>query len=135
MAKGDGAALLKWFDSKVDNLSANLRETGKNITDDIRDTTKEFISQRPSEKSGKPGRIDTGKMIDSVSSEEVKYTKNDMEFRAGYKDGPPWAKFQELGFEHWISGEDIAGTYALTDAEDLAKQELPRRIRRAVNDA
>lgn len=135
MASGDGAALMAWFDRKVNRLGSNLRETGRNITDDIRDTTREFISQRPSAKSGKPGRIDTGEMIDSVSSGEVRYSRDDMEFRAGYKNGPPWTPFQESGFNHWLSGEHIAGTYALTDAEDLSKKELPTRIRRAVDSA
>lgn len=135
MASGEGAAMLAWFDRKVKNMSENLRDAGKDLTDDIADTTKEFISQRPSEKSGKPGRIDTGKMIDSVDSREVSYAPTRMEFEAGYLDSPYWTLFQEAGFDHWITGDHIAGTYALHDAEDLAKAELPRRIKRAVEDA
>ena len=134
MASGDGAAMLAWFDRKVNALRQNLQEAGKDLSDDISDTTKEFIASRPSAKSGKAGRIDTGKMYDSVSAEQVSGSRDEWTFRAGYHNGPKWTPYQEAGFDHNWSGEHIAGTYALHDAEDLAKAELPRRIKRAVMD-
>lgn len=129
-----GAQVMAWFEGKVRRLNDGKRNTAKELSKDGEELTKEFIATRGTAKSGKRGRIETGAMIDSVSSGTVKETEDEIVTRFGYEDSPFYTAFQEPGFTH-SSGVQVAGTYALSDAAEAIGIELKRDIGRVVRKA
>lgn len=123
---GNGQAMLAWFEAKVRNLTEGMKEAAVESGDEIRDLTRMHIETRGIKK---PGRIDTGAMLESVDSEVTKETATEIEVRAGYFDTPAWTFFQEPGTS------TIAPTYALTDAAEIVLPKLKKRIEEAGRDA
>jgi len=85
-----------------------------------RDLVREFISTRPSAKSGKRGRIETGAMLRGASYKKL--GKGSARF--GMKGGPEWSSYQENGFKHNFSGEWVEGMFAVADAFDIVGQDI-----------
>ena len=134
MASGDGAAFQAWFEHKVNNLSRNLTGVGKETTQEIKEDMQHFIATRPSEKSGKAGRIESGAMLRSVTQSQSKESKYEKDFEAGYNQTPEYTWYQDQGFDHVNAGH-VEGTYAIHDAADIAQMKLPDRVRKALGDA
>lgn len=124
--RGDAQAMLAWFEAKVRDLNRGMKEAAVESGDEIRDLTRMHIETRGIKK---PGRIDTGAMLESVDSEVTKETATEIEVRAGYFDTPEYTPFQELGTSL------IAPTYALTDAAEIVLPKLKKRIEEAGRDA
>lgn len=118
-------AVLAWFEANVRELNRNVRRAAEQSGEEIAELTREHIRTRGIKK---PGRIDTGAMLESVDSEVTKDTADEFEVRSGYKDSPEYVPFQELGTSL------IAPTYALTDAAEIVLPKLRRRIDEAVKD-
>lgn len=118
-------AVLAWFEANVRELNKNVRRAAEQSGDEIAELTREHIRTRGIKK---PGRIDTGAMLESVDSEVTKDTADEFEVRAGYKDSPEYTPYQELGTSL------IAPTYALTDAAEIVLPKLRKRIDGAVRD-
>ncbi len=123
MAEGFGPAVLAWFNAKVESLENGNREAAIEAGDEIRDTTKRYISTRGTAKSGKQGRIETGAMLNSVDSEVTTNLRREVEVRAGYHDAPFYTVFQELGTAR------IEAMYALTDAAEEVLPKLEKKLR------
>lgn len=118
-------AVLAWFEANVRELNKNVRRAAEQSGDEIAELTREHIRTRGIKK---PGRIDTGAMLESVDSEVTKDTTDEFEVRSGYKNTPDYTVFQELGTSL------IAPTYALTDAAEIVLPKLRKRIDEAVRD-
>lgn len=118
-------AVLAWFEANVKELNKNVRRAAEDSGEEIAELTREHIRTRGIKK---PGRIDTGAMLESVDSEVTKDTADEFEVRSGYKDTPAYTVFQESGTSL------IAPTYALTDAAEIVLPKLRKRIDEAVRD-
>lgn len=119
-----------WFEAKVNEMNrrnfASLRDAMK----DGEETTQTFIATRGTQKSGKQGRVDTGKMLDSVDSETALVSKDEAEGRFGWiKKTPYYAPYQEEGTK------TIPAMYALSDAAKIVIDELAKDIGKNVRDA
>jgi hypothetical protein len=119
-----------WFQAKVDELN---RRTFRALQENMKDgeeITQTFIATRGTRKSGKQGRIDTGKMLDSVGSDAKLEGRDEAVGRFGWLDKKPfYAEYQEAGTEY------IEPMYALSDAADIVKLQLIKDISDNVKDA
>lgn len=123
-------AFNSWFDAKVDNLN---RRTFRALDESMKEgeeTTQTFIATRGTSGTGKQGRVDTGKMLDSVGSEAKLLNDSEAEGRFGWLDeDPSYAKYQEAGTEF------IPPMLALSDAAEITIQELRKKLGDAIKDA
>lgn len=123
-------AFNSWFDRKVENLN---RRTFRALDESMKEgeeITQTFIATRGTSGTGKQGRVDTGKMLDSVGSEAKLLNKDEAEGRFGWLNEQPfYAKFQEPGTQY------IEPMYALSDAAEITIQELDRKIGDAIKGA
>ena len=84
----------------------------------------------PGRTTSDPGRVATGEMRDSVTG-VVKQFKDRVVGEVGWIDGSPaHARFQELGFRHWITGDAIEGMDSLREAEEQGTDELMSQLDR-----
>lgn len=125
----------------VKSMSRDIRSHRDGMSDALADAFAEeglkmgiqmqqYINTRPSEKSGKTGRVETGDMRDSVSVEEHR-GKTRTRVNVGYIIKPRWYMvYQEKGFEHHISNEWIKGTFAMADSYRNMRVRLNRKIRK-----
>lgn len=87
------------------------------------------IENSGTEKSGKRGRIKTGEMKSSVDTNVDVINDKRVEGTAGWLDGSPeYAKYQELGFNHWISGEFIVGMNSLLEGAAQGTEEAVKLL-------
>lgn len=78
------------------------------------------------------GRVETGKMRDSIDTEVSVERNSDVVGRVGWLTGTPeYAKYQELGFRHWITGEFISGMMATRDGAEQGTEELLSQLNKA----
>lgn len=68
-------------------------------------------------------RIESGKMIGSVSGEVLGSSSTEVTGRFGFKDTPYWTVYQEYGTQN------VEAMYALTDAAETVLGELEGKIR------
>lgn len=128
MVKGDDPGA--WFTAKVAELNRKNFRALDNAMRGGESVTKNLISTRGTPKSGKTGRIDTGKMRDSVDSETKLDNADEATGRFGWTaESPYYALYQEYGTS------TIPAMYALTDAAEIAKTQLLRDINNNVKDA
>ncbi len=89
----------------------------------------EKIRTRPSAKSGKQGRIETGAYLESFD-----YRVGDSSGNTGgeivQKDFQDYYEYQESGFTHAGSGEFIQGTQAILDSIPQIEKLLNENIRK-----
>lgn len=125
-----GPAANAWFEAKVNAITrGNFRALQENMKDG-EEITQTFIATRGTEKSGKQGRIDTGDMLDAVSSEAKLQNQDEAIGRFGWlKEKPFYAEYQEAGTRY------IAPMYALSDAAEIVKDQLLKDISDNVKDA
>lgn len=123
-----------WFERKVESLSREARDAVKDAGKSGENLTKHNIETRGTARSGKRGRVETGRMRDSVTS-SFSGNKYVSVSRFGWLEEEPfYAIFQELGFEH-RSGVQVEGMYALSDAGEEVWMDLQRDIDRIVKDS
>jgi hypothetical protein len=123
-------AFNSWFEGKVENLN---RRTFRALDESMKEgeeLTQAFIATRGTSGTGKQGRVDTGKMLDSVGSEAKLLNKDEAEGRFGWiGEEPFYAKYQELGTQY------IEPMNALSDAAEVTIQELRAKLGDAIKDA
>lgn len=124
------SAFKSWYELKVENLD---RRTFRALDESMKDgeeLTQTFIATRGTEKSGKQGRVDTGKMLESVTSETKLVSNDEAEGRFGWLGEQPfYAEYQEAGTS------TIAPMYALSDAAEVTIQELRAKLGDAIRGA
>lgn len=119
-----------WFEAKVNEMNRRNFASLRNAMKDGEEITQTFIATRGTEGTGKQGRIDTGKMLDSVDSETKLEGRDEAVGRFGWTDKTPfYAKYQEAGTKN------IAPMYALSDAAEIVIDELAKDIGKNVRDA
>lgn len=130
MAEDFGRAAGSWFEEKVRDLN---RKTFRALQENMKDgeeITQTFIATRGTPGTGKQGRVDTGKMLDSVSSQATLKNQDEAEGRFGWINKTPfYAEFQEAGTRY------IAPMYALSDAAEIVIKQLRQDIGEAVKEA
>lgn len=100
---------------KLDQAAQIMEE----VTDEGADLMRQYIRTRGTEKSGKEGRIETGTMLDEVESAVRRNPKSVRgEFGWGVAGGrhEKYFDYQENGFRHWRSGENVPPMHAMLDA-------------------
>lgn len=105
--------------------SAMIDEMSKVQIEEVRQA-RAYTESRPSPKSGRTGRVDSGKMRDSIVG-ETKLTKSGLVTnRVGFLAGrEAYFKYQtSTGFVNNRSGDFIEPTLALKDAHEDAKPNL-----------
>lgn len=119
-----------WFEAKVNEINRRNYRALQNAMKEGEEITQTFIATRGTAKSGKQGRVDTGKMLESVDSETNLTGRDEAEGRFGWlKKKPFYAEFQEAGTQY------IEPMYALTDAAAIVIDELVKDINDNVKDA
>lgn len=119
-----------WFEAKVNEMNRKNFASLRNAMKEGEEITQTFIATRGTEGTGKQGRVDTGKMLESVDSETNLKGSDEAEGRFGWLGKKPfYAEFQEPGTKY------IAPMYALTDAADIVVDELIRDLGKNVRDA
>lgn len=93
--------------------------TGARMTEDLTRT-------RPSAKSGKRGRVETGEMADGISYDVKRLTSDYIRGDFGWLDEVEeyYVLQTETGFTHARSGEYIQPTLALQDATEHVREVL-----------
>lgn len=114
-----GEAVLAFFREKVDNLENGARDAAINAGEEIANLTRHHIETRG---ISKPGRIETGAMLNSVDSRVTENTTDRVQVKAGFHDAPSYTVFQELGTR------SIEPMWALTDAAEEVLPKLRRDI-------
>lgn len=119
-----------WFDGKVDALNRKSFKALREAMEAGENVTKHNIENRGTDKSGKRGRIDTGKMRDSVESEAKLVSKDEAIGKFGWIDKKPfYVEFQEPGTER------IPAMWALSDAAEEILQDYLHEMDGIVKDA
>lgn len=130
MSSDFSSAVNAWLDRKVENLN---RRTFRALDESMKggaEITQTFIATRGTSGTGKQGRIDTGKMLDSVNSDAKLLNGDEAEGRFGWLNEQPfYAEFQEAGTQY------IQPMYALSDAADIVAQELEAKLGDAIKGA
>lgn len=130
----DTRRLYEWVEDKVNRLTDSAKEAIREGAKEGEDLTKLHIENRGTAKSGKQGRIETGRMRDAVSSRVDKDTDTEIEASFGWLDDrATYFGLQERGFTH-VSGVNVEGMFALSDAADQVSREIERKLGRAVKD-
>ena len=119
-----------WLAGKIAKIREAVAETGEVAAEGGKQATRAFVATRGTVKSGKQGRIDTGKMLDRVDGKSERITEDETRAEFGWydgKDGPEW--FQEFGFNH-RNGSVVEGMYAISDARDMAEPAIMETLRK-----
>lgn len=67
---------------------------------------------------GRSGRVDTGEMLSEINSQTSR-SGNTVNGFLGWLEGTPmWARYQELGFTHYLTGKDVEGMHAIANASE-----------------
>lgn len=130
----DGRQLFEWIESKLNRLTDQAKDAIREGAKEGEDLTKLHIETRGTAKSGKQGRIETGRMRDAVTSRVEKDTDTEIEASFGWLDDRAnYFGLQERGFTH-TSGVDVEGMFALSDAADQVVRDIERKLGKAVKD-
>lgn len=80
-------------------------------------------------------RNDTGKMRDSVDARVYVSKRNTVSAEVGWRPGSPkYFRAQEYGFEHNLTGNDIAGMFALREGKEAMFEVIADRIEQDVRE-
>lgn len=111
----------------LDTFQARLENAMRKVIEQAVEDAKRFTATRPSRKSGKQGRIETGKMVEQIIGRSYREGVRNVVGEFGFLNGPAelyMALQTSSGFTHWRSGEFIEPTFAFRDAARLAIQNL-----------
>jgi len=113
---------------QVGKLRVRLFRRMENVIDQAVQDARNFTATRPSAKSGKRGRVDTGLMMDSIVGKVWQDNEENIIGELGFLDVQEFYFFLQTdeGFQHWRSGEFIEPTFALRDAAVIAFDKLLR---------
>ena len=111
-----------WWASRIGEIEVAF---GVIIAEAV-DNMKHFIETRPSLKSGKPGRVESGDMLKDVAGEVFYDGVGGMVGKFGFLNVQElyYALQTSTGFTHYKSGEFIEPTFAMRDAQVIAILQL-----------
>lgn len=124
------SSLEAWFDGRVGDIRDSIVDIAQDTADEGAEMVRDRIETSGTVKSGKRGRIETGAMLAAVRS-EVTVTPKVITASFGWLNVfNDYFGFQDRGFSHYRSGEEIPGMMALQDAFDESKANIRGRLRR-----
>lgn len=132
---GPGTSAQTWFEGVAKKMIDGISDVVESAVDEGKEVTQHNIETRGTMKSGKRGRIETGKMRNAVDSEITKRDKSGVSGKFGWiNEFEPYFGFQEGGFEH-VGGVTVDGMYAISDAAKEVFENIEDDIDRAVRRA
>ena len=129
--------LVKWLIDSTKRLNDAVVETARNVSEKGENITKYRIETSGIAKSGKRGRVESGRMRDAVSSSTSLTGVGSARAEFGWlhwEDREPYFMYQDRGFTHYKSKEYIEGMYALADAADEVVADLKEDLKRKIDD-
>ena len=136
---GDGDPV-EWFEALRDRIEEGNREVLEDGIEQIDKDMRRHISTRATpwvrENLRREGRIDTGKMIESVGHVVRSDTKNHWSGSAGWiGDQEDYFLTQELGGTNTFTGGRIEAMYAMRDAAASEWEVIQARIKENIENA
>lgn len=129
---GSGVA---WFENLTDSIISGAAEIVEENVSRGEEITKHNIDTRGTFKSGKRGRIKTGRMRDSVDSKIVSKNASGVKGEFGWiNEWQDYFGYQESGFNH-VGGVSVDGMYALSDAAAEVFQDVIDDFDRLIKNA
>lgn len=112
----------------VHDFRSRLFRRMNNVIDEAVADAKRFTATRPSAKSGKAGRVNSGDMMDAIVGRVWQNEREQIIGDLGFLNEQQFYYFlqTDTGFKHWLSGEFIEPTHALRDAARIAFEKLLR---------
>lgn len=103
-------------------LQLRMERVVKQAVEDMR----RFTETRPSAKSGRAGRVDTGEMLESIAGRTFNDGVDKIVGEFGFLSRKDlyFMLQTSTGFRHYISSEFIEPTFAMRDAAVIAIQNL-----------
>lgn len=124
------SSLTAWFDGRVKDTQNSIVDIAQDTADEGAEMVRDRIETSGTVKSGKRGRIESGDMLAAVRS-EVTVTPTLVTAAFGWLHTfSRYFGFQDVGFTHARSSEEIPGMMALQDAFDESKANVESRLRR-----
>lgn len=132
---GPGTSAQTWFEGVTKKMHEGIADAVESAIKEGEEITKDNIDTSGTLKSGKRGRIETGKMRDAVDSEITSRSKRGVTGKFGWiNEFEPYFGYQESGFNH-VGGVTVDGMYALSGAANEVFANLEDDIDRAVKNA
>ena len=119
------------FERKLDDrrVMDELESAMQKTVEFTKEVVVDAVENSGTAKSGKRGRIRTGRMRNSVKTDVETIGDDRVVGKVGwFNDSPEYAKWQELGFNHWISSEFITGMYSLVEGGAQGSQEASKLV-------
>lgn len=124
------SSLNAWFDGRVKDIRESIVDIAQDTAEEGAEMVRDRIETSGTLKSGKRGRIVTGDMLAAVRS-EVTATPTLVTAEFGWlHEFRSYFGYQDAGFTHARSSEEIPGMMALQDAYDESKANVQDRLRR-----
>ena len=121
-----------WVNRKINKVREAAERAMQETVDEGARSMRNNIATRGTAKSGKAGRIDTGKMINDVDSSVDEVSTDRVVGSFGWHEenfsDRAYPLFQERGFRHYLSGELIEPMFALRDAQTQAETDFIRNF-------
>lgn len=132
---GPGTTAQTWFEGVAKKMIEGMGDVVADAVGEGKEISQHNIDTRGTLKSGKRGRIETGKMRDAVDSEISRKDKTGVSGRFGWiKEYEKYFGLQEEGFEH-RGGVTVDGMYAISDAADEVFKNIEDDFDRIIRDA
>lgn len=147
---GGSDEIVKWFRgvvADIDEVSREELETTAQEGEEFvrglimtRGTNKKWARPHGGKTGGGPARVDSGNMLHSVSSNVTSQGPGKgrafFGWLGGFQSGDnDYFMYQEGGFTHNYTGEEVEGMYAIVDAAEAAFENLKRRLSSALKSA
>lgn len=131
----------QWMNRDLNSMITELNGIPEDIANEAQDlvseamnigaeTQRRIIETSGTAKSGKSGRIETGLMLNSVQSAGADRVGNTIEGKFGWRDPEEYYMYQDDGFTHYLSGEDIVPMHALLQGFVKAREHVRAGLRR-----
>ena len=133
-----------WRNRDLNALQAYVKAIPERILDAGEDMTREasregarqmrdFIGSRGTALSGKRGRVESGEMLSNVRNTAERVGATRVRARWGWLNVKrPYFRFQEQGFTHWYTREDVEPMHALLDSFIRTRTEFIANIAKRV---
>lgn len=130
--EGGVGDLVKWYRGKIEKIEDGNSHIVAEAAERGAEIAKHHIETRGIQKRG---RIDTGRMRDSISSRVIEDSAGRTQAHFGWIDTQEYYfGLQEGGFTH-TGGVTVPGMYAIVDAAEEVFTDMREDIRRNVKDA
>jgi len=110
--------MFKFIQRQIDETVASAERITEAAVKTGEQLTKHLTETRPTKKSGKAGRVDSGDMVGDISSEILESNDRRIVGEFGWlgTEKDYYVYQTATGFRHYLTGDFIEPTYALRDA-------------------